>query len=253
MAPTGREPRARERDEIAAVVAVGLAEGLRRLPLDVLDLRSKARHLAFELEDAADPLEVEALGGELLDASELGDVRLGVAAAAAARPGRVEQPASLVDAQRLGVHAGELGGHRDHVHRPVGAVRRRLPGFLAVRWSVSRGHGQTPRCSRGDPSVARASASTAFRCSSLSVSGTATSTVTRRSPALVPDFTPRPFTRNVLPFGVPGGTRRVTAPSSEGTLMSAPRVASAKVTGTFRVRLRPLRPKSGCLATCTTT
>ena len=43
-----------------------------------------------------------------------------VAAVAAAGARRVDEALALVDAQRLGVHAGQLGRHRDHVH---GAAR----------------------------------------------------------------------------------------------------------------------------------
>jgi hypothetical protein len=66
--------------------------------------------------------------------------------------------------------------------------------------------------------------------------------------------TPRPRTRKVRPLAVPAGTRSVTTrPSSVGTWISAPRAASAKVTGTVTVRLSPLRPKTGCGWTCTVT
>ena len=60
--------------------------------------------------------------------------------------------------------------------------------------------------------MTRASSSTAARCSSVSSAGTATSTVTSRSPVGLPaPGTPRPLTRKVRPDGVPAGTRRVPA------------------------------------------
>lgn len=60
--------------------------------------------------------------------------------------------------------------------------------------------------------------------------------------------------RIVRPPGVPGGSFSVTeGPFSVGTLMSAPRAASAKVTGTVTVRLSPLRPNTGWESTWTTT
>ena len=65
---------------------------------------------------------------------------------------------------------------------------------------------------------------------------------------------PLPRTRKVRPLGVPAGIFRVTgAPESVGTLISAPSAASSKETGTSRVRLSPLRPKSRCGETLTVT
>ena len=68
-----------------------------------------------------------------------------------------------------------------------------------------------------------------------------------------PPGTPRPRTRSTRPDCVPAGTFTVTLPSSVGTVMVVPSAASGKVTGTVMVRLRPLRPKTGCLPTWTTT
>ena len=48
------------------------------------------------------------------------DVLLGVQARALRRALGLDQPARLVHAQRLRVHVGELGGHRDHEHAAVG-------------------------------------------------------------------------------------------------------------------------------------
>ncbi len=54
------------------------------------------------------------------------------------------------------------------------------------------------------------------------------------------------LTRSVRPERVPGGRRRVTGPPlSVGTLMSAPKLASGKVTGVVRVMSLPWRPKMG--------
>jgi hypothetical protein len=70
---------------------------------------------------------------------------------------------------------------------------------------------------------ALASASTAWRSSALRSAGTATSTVTSRSPRPLPDGTPLPRTLNVRPDLVAAGTRRVTGgPSSVGTVIWAP-------------------------------
>ena len=91
------------------------------------------------------------------------------ASAAAFGAARVEQALALVDAEGLGVHAGQLGRHRDDVHA------------LGYRWrsSVIVTLHRRPRAG-GSSTLARAS--TAARWSSVSLSGTATSTVTSRSP-----------------------------------------------------------------------
>ena len=55
-------------------------------------------------------------------------------------------------------------------------------------------------------------------------------------------------TRSTRPDWVPGGTLSDTFPSSVGTVMVVPSAASGKVIGDVMVRLRPLRPNTGCLA-----
>src|SRR6266567_3566637 len=110
--------------------------------------------------------------------------------------------------------------------------------------------------SRGSwPAVASRRSSRALRALLVRSRGTITSTVTSMLP-VVPSLrrTPLPRTMNVRPFGVPGGIRTVTgAPRCDGTLTSAPRVSSAKSTGTVTVRFAPDRPNSGCGFTCTRT
>ena len=91
-------------------------------------------------------------------------------------------------------------------------------------------------------------------CSADRFWGTATSTVTSRSPVPLSVTAPLPFTLKVRPLRVPAGMRIVTgSPDRVGTLTSAPRAASGKVIGTGSVRLRPLRPNSECCPTWTTT
>ncbi len=97
----------------------------------------EAFDLVAQLEDLLDALEVDTLGGELLDEPELFEVLVGVAAGPTGGPVRVEQTAPLVDAQRLGMDAAELGGHRDDVDG--------LGTFVV--------HGQAPRWVRGLVSV----------------------------------------------------------------------------------------------------
>src|SRR5215475_909281 len=96
--------------------------------------------------------------------------------------------------------------------------------------------------------------SSASRTSPLSFCGTATSTVTSRSPWPPPRLLrPRPRTRSVRPLAVPAGTLTETAPSRVGTRSVVPSAASAYVIGTVRVRLSPRRPNSSCAPTCTVT
>ena len=102
--------------------------------------------------------------------------------------------------------------------------------------------------------VASPSASTALRSSADRFWGTATSTVTRRSPVPWSVAAPLPLTLKVRPLRVPAGMRMVTgSPDRVGTLTSDPRAASVKVMGTANVRFRPLRPNSECRPTWTTT
>src|SRR4029450_12982919 len=108
------------------------------------------------------------------------DVGVAVATIASGRAGWPHEAAALIDAQRLRVHSGELGGHRDDVHR-LGATT----------------HHEV--VSRVRDAAAAASCSIAVRSCSESCVGTATSIVTMRSP--VPFFVamPLPFTRWRLP------------------------------------------------------
>ena len=118
------------------------------------DLGPQPAQLVLELEHPLHPRQVEALVGQLLDAPELLDVGVAVPAAPAARAGRVDQALALVDAQRLGMEAGELGRHRDDVHGEGGItghgsypqVRREATRWRArpaPRWPCA------PPCSGG--------------------------------------------------------------------------------------------------------
>src|ERR1700733_4369111 len=112
------------------------------------------------------------------------------------------------------------------------------------------------RSSRGSASeVAMRRSSSADRAFLFRSCGTTTSTVASSAPS-VPSLrrTPRPATRNACPFGVPGGTRTVTAaPRCVGTLISAPSASSGIVTGTVTVRFSPARPNTACGVTWTRT
>ena len=82
-----------------------------------------------------------------------------------------DQPARLVGAQRLRVHVRELGGDRDHEHAAVGFNLDARDGFGQ---GLARAHddASSNRGARGSPFIVFASASTAERCSLVSVSGT---------------------------------------------------------------------------------
>src|SRR4051794_37443012 len=115
-----------DRHEVAAVAAVHVADGNlvglvrggergveRRDPLPQLV------ELGLEVEDLAHPGEAHAVGGELLDAAEERDVAVGVAPAPTLGAAGLDEALALVDAQRLGVDARQLGRHRDDVERAL--------------------------------------------------------------------------------------------------------------------------------------
>src|SRR5699024_11322218 len=89
--------------------------------------------------------------------------------------------------------------------------------------------------------------STAFRASPSTWVGTATWTVTWRSPVDFLVTRPLPRTLRVRPAGVPGGIFTETVPpSSSGTDTVVPRSASSKATGTAIPALVPsARPTRG--------
>src|SRR5690606_8070093 len=92
---------------------------VRELPQPV-DLVLEAAHPLLEVEDPLDAGEVDALlDREPLHLTEQLDVTDGVAPAPAAGAGRGDDPEAVVLAQRLRVHARELGGHRDDEDRQV--------------------------------------------------------------------------------------------------------------------------------------
>ncbi len=102
------------------------------------------------------------------------------------------------------MHPGQLGGDGDDVDgpRPVALLIRSLITVVLTG------------CSSGFTEVAAASFSMASRSSSVSCVGTLTSTVTIRSPVVVPLFLaatmPLPRTRCREPLCVPGLIRNVT-------------------------------------------
>ena len=76
----------------------------------------------------------------------------------------------------------------------------------------------------------------------------------KRSPVPLAVFTPRDLILSVRPFGVPGAIRTVTSsPSRVGTFISAPKAASAKVTGSVISKFNSFLEKTGCFTTFTVT
>ena len=80
--------------------------------------------------------QVEAQVRELLDTTQAFHVALRVAARVLGGALRLYQPAPLIQPQRLRMHAGQLGRHRDHEQRPVPVVAREH-AQLATRGSGS--------------------------------------------------------------------------------------------------------------------
>src|SRR5207244_3102021 len=100
-----------QRYEVASGrAALGLGEGAGGDLAQLGVLAAQAVDLGLERHHAADALEVHPLAGQLLDAAEALDVDIAVATVATLRASRLHQPAALVDAQRLRVHAGQFGG-----------------------------------------------------------------------------------------------------------------------------------------------
>ncbi len=204
--------------------------------------------VGLELDDAFDAGEVDALVlREALHLAQQRDVARRVAPPAAAGASRRDQAEPVVLAQRLRVHAGQLRGDRDDEDRRV------LGDVLTPAACSPPRASAAVICGRGSSCCVVAYFCSASRASSVSAVGTATSTVTSRSPVADLVATPRPRTRIVRPDGVPGATLSETEPSRVGTRNVVPSVASANVIGTVSVRSLPARPNSGCGRTRTVT
>src|SRR4051812_5572866 len=85
----------------------------RERTLELADAVAEVVELRLQAEDLAHPNQADTLVRELLDPLEHRDVAVGVAATAPGRAARRDQALALVDAQGLGMDAGELGGDRD--------------------------------------------------------------------------------------------------------------------------------------------
>src|SRR5208283_1380161 len=187
---TSGKPVRRDRDKVSPVLAVRHLYRLACLCAGGLELGAQTVDLGLERDDAPHTFQVQPGGRELLNAPQVGDVRLAVAAVASPRAGGVQEALALVDAKRLRMDAGQLRRDGDDIDRARRALMETGLGLVVA-------HVQTPRYSRGEPFMVLARASTALRCSSESSDGTTRSTVTSMSPFELPDVIPWPLTRNV--------------------------------------------------------
>src|ERR1700751_499072 len=199
------------------------------LLLKTLDLTVRLAQLVLEAQDEFDAGEVETeLGGEPLDDAQPLDVRVRVEPRPARRPLRPDETLRLVHAQRLRMHADELGRDRDHVDRALRGLHQ-----PTAFWSSS--------------SSSRSFLFTRF--------GTWMRTRARTSPLPLPASfgAPRPLIRISFPSSEPAGILSETAPSGVGTSTLPPRAAVGKETGTWTMRASPRRSYRADFATRVTT
>src|ERR1700728_4022651 len=97
-------------------------QGFPGLGPDPVDLSPETLHLGLEFEDAADPFQVQSGCGQVADPPELLDVTSGVAPVAPTGAGRVDEAPAFVDAERLGMDTGQLGGNGDDIDGPGGRI-----------------------------------------------------------------------------------------------------------------------------------
>ena len=201
------------------MAATHLVDGVSRLATNTLEVVVQRSSSSSSSSTRFDAGEVQAVGGELGDAPQPVDVALAVAAVAADRAGRVEQALALVDAQRLRMHAGELGGDRDHVDASCSRFSSHL--------TPPDGHAATRR-------VAFASSSIALR--SLALEPRRHGDLERHEQVarrLAVRHAAGPSLAAASSSGTDGLIFSFTGPpSSVGTSTCAPSAASGYVTGT---------------------
>src|SRR5947209_15366227 len=153
--------------------------------------------MALELEDPFDAGQVHALVlRQPLHLAEHRDVTRRVATAAPAGAARRDEPDAVVLPQGLRVHPGESGRDRDDEDRGVVADTGRH-----LKAEVAHASTSPERCARGSSCCFSAYDANASRASSDSRCGTATSTVTSRSPRDPSRLVkPLPRTRRVRPL-----------------------------------------------------
>src|SRR5580765_6881677 len=112
----GRLPR----HEVAAVLAVNLVDRRAHLALHAVQPAAHPLHLVLQLQHLLDACEVEPeLVRQLLDQLQPLDVCFRVQTRVARRALRADQPLVLVNAERLRMHADNVGGDGNHVARSV--------------------------------------------------------------------------------------------------------------------------------------
>ena len=206
--------------------------------------------LVLEGEDTFDALEVDALVGQPLHLAQDLDVPRGVEPLTGAGPTGRDESQPVVLPERLCVQSADRGGHRDDVDgRLIGELERltaRRP--LVAHRPASRKRSLEGRHRRSSPARSRG---LPWRTVDPLRDGHLDGD--EQVPGVpVPLGDTSSLDPERLAGGRAAGTRKVTGlPSSVGTLMSAPSAASGKVTGAVSVRRSPLRPKTGCAATCT--
>ena len=134
--------------------------------------------LGAKLDDALDARQVDPFVGELLDREQPVDVGLRVPPRVARRAARAHQALALVDAQRLRMHAGQLGRHADDEHRAL--IEVSLP--VGHRLVLLRHDHDTPSDLRGESPCSSCSCRSRSFCDLESRAGTSTCVVTSRSP-----------------------------------------------------------------------
>src|SRR5438046_877747 len=163
-------------DELPLVGAVDLLDSREHLALEVLGLLAHPVELSLhrlhdllEREHPLDAGEVQPeVGRQLLNALQLLDVALRIEARPLGRALRLDQALGLIDPERLRMHAGELGGDRDHEDALVVVEEIRVPIGHRYASRLAR----ASRSVRGFPFITFESSSTACFCSSVSDFGT---------------------------------------------------------------------------------
>jgi hypothetical protein len=114
-----------------------------QLGLQLPDALLQLDHGLLQLDDPLDPGQVDAvLLAQPLDLAQQRHVPGAVAPPAAGGPARLDQAHPVVLAQRLRMHPGQPGGHRDDQHLRVG-------GLLDGDHELSHGPTCRSMCSRG--------------------------------------------------------------------------------------------------------
>src|SRR6266550_6013007 len=127
----GNRPRCLIEHEVAPVLLVNVLNLFAHLAVEALEPLVSPAQLVLEPQHDLDTGQVEPeLGRQPLDQAEPLEVGLRVEACVPACPLRTDEALVLVDPQRLGMHADELGRDRDHVARAV--VSQRSSSLLAA-------------------------------------------------------------------------------------------------------------------------